>query len=683
MILFILFNLPLVLLSYLIAFTVINGLSRADRVLCASLVYFSLIIMVEQTLGIFKALYVPNILIAGLILLIPSVIIIRGHKGHIAFFKNFSFSNPLSGRSNLYKFVLSVTIGFGIVKVAYNLINPPFGWDSLNYHFTFAVEWLKHHNLDIPIVVSDNPCPSYFPINASLIYLWLIYPFKSVFLADLGQLPFFIMVFVAMYSISRKLGLDPEKSLFASFLFLITPNYFRQLSIAYVDVMVCAWFLMALNFLFILYEKKDFKYTLLFSLSVGMLIGTKSVGLIYSAVLILFFIYAVFTRHESRIISLAGIFTLVAGAISLGGYAYLQNFVETGNPLYPVVYKLFGKILFPGVLGKENFVSFALAKDYSLTNILFHEGLGLGVTLFVVPGLIAAPYIAVKKKGLSIYAAMLYVSLIFIYIVYRYVISLPNVRYIYPVLAIGFIVAFYAVSKINIPMKLVRAAVILSVLTAMPEIARHAELIISLLVVFAVFIILSKYGLNFRISSRALIIILLAGAILLQILSYNYNLYEYDRYIKTAKYSGFWPDAAKAWQWLNQNTKGDNIAYIGRPVPFPLYGTAFKNNVYYVSVNRTDPVKLHYFSGGKYCWGSNFITLHKSFEEFRNYRYGADYDIWFRNLTLRNTGYLFIYSLHQTKDIEFPIEEEWARHNPGRFRLVFSNNTIRIYEVLK
>lgn len=107
---------------------------------------------------------------------------------------------------------------------------------------------------------------------------------------------------------------------------------------------------------------------------------------------------------------------------------------------------------------------------------------------------------------------------------------------------------------------------------------------------------------------------------------------EYSGYVKMVKYSGFWPDAAKAWKWLNEHTQGSNIAYVGRPVPFPLYGTDFKNNVYYVSVNGTEPAKLHYFKNSKYSWGHDFLSLHKDLEAQGNYRGLADFAVWSDNL---------------------------------------------------
>ena len=149
------------------------------------------------------------------------------------------------------------------------------------------------------------------------------------------------------------------------------------------------------------------------------------------------------------------------------------------------------------------------------------------------------------------------------------------------------------------------------------------------------------------------------------------------------KYSGFWPDATKAWEWLNNNTEGNNIAYVGRPVPFPLYGKGFKNNVYYVSVNSVDPARLEYFPNSKYIWGYDGESVHKTFAEDVNYRGKPDYFIWLRNLHKHRTDYLFIYSLHQIKTIQLPIEDEWANSHNEIFNPVFKNDTVHIYKIIR
>ena len=74
---------------------------------------------------------------------------------------------------------------------------------------------MKHKNLANPITINDDLGPSYYPINGSLIYLWGMYPLKNVFLADLGQIPFFVISFIALYGICRKFNISREYSFYA------------------------------------------------------------------------------------------------------------------------------------------------------------------------------------------------------------------------------------------------------------------------------------------------------------------------------------------------------------------------------------------------------------------------------------------------------------------------------------
>jgi hypothetical protein len=255
-------------------------------------------------------------------------------------------------------------------------------------------------------------------------------------------------------------------------------------------------------------------------------------------------------------------------------------------------------------------------------------------------------------------------------------------------LGTGIIVSFYIIGALNLPKLIVGILVGISILASMGELAKRQELVSSVIFAFLLFFLLPviiKYLAKIKFIKKPLFIalFLIITVFSLILLEKDYSNNEYPRYIKMVKYSGFWPEATLAWDWLNKNTQGNNIAYVGRPVPFPLYGANFKNNVYYVSVNKTDPPKLHYFPNSNYHWGYDFSSLHKSLEEKDNYRGHSDYSVWLNNLFRRNTDYLFVYSLHQTKDIEFPIEDKWARDNPGRFSPVFVNETIHIYKILK
>jgi len=683
MISLILLNLPVILISLGITHIVFSYLGTVDRLLCIGLCFFTYIVIAEQVLGLFNLLTIGNLYIINVSVLLVLLFIIQFNRNALFFRGDFLEKIKTFPDNKFVLFFIAIIIGFSLIKVILNILNAPFGWDSLNYHFTFAVEWLKHANLNTPIVISDNPCPTYFPINGSLIYLWLMFPFHNAMLADLGQVPFFIVVFMCIYSLCRKMEASKEYAFFTAVLFTVTPNYFKQINIAYVDIMVCAWFLMSLNFLFSLIKDFRAKNVLLFALSLGMLIGTKTIASYFSFILILFFLYLLL-RAGINLRALNLLVLFVVAIIMTGGFSYIRNLVETGNPAYPLTVQALGKVIFKGVMDKSNFTAFSVPGDYSIGKVLFHEGMGAGTVLFIIPGLVIFILSLFKNKKFSIFDLILFAVFVFFFVSYRYVISLPNVRYIYPMFGLGYILTFVALNRINFPAKVLRWIVLACVIASLPEMARKAELVISLVTCVIIFAILIK-SINFLKKKILDFVVMLVLVIFIfpACLSNYYNKNEFDSYVKMSKYTGFWPDAAKAWVWLNDNSSGNNIAYIGRPVPFPLYGTNFKNNVYYVSVNKIDPAKLHYFKDSYYTWDDDFLSLHNSFEKRGNYRFGADYSVWLGNLLRRNTDYLFVYSLHQTKELIFPIEDSWAVGHPEVFKNIFMNETIHIYKVLK
>ncbi len=680
MIIFLLMNLIVIISSFLITYRLFQISNFVDSVLSWFIVYLAQIVFSELLLGISGILYLNNVILVNVVILLIVWLMAKNKTSSFNLNRTRDIFYELL-RNKIILLGVAVILGFALVKVGINLINPPFGWDSLNYHFTFAVEWLKHGNLATPITISDDFAPSYYPINGSLFFLWLILPFKNVFLADLGQAPFFILAFLAVYGISRKIGVNREFSLYAAVLFLLIPNVFKQLEIAYVDVMAAALFLVCINYLFLLTREFSRENVLVYSASLGLLLGTKTIALPYSALLFVPFIYLLCFKNINK----SYLFIIsISVVVIFGGFTYIRNFLDTGNPLYPLDFNLWGKTIFKGVIDKSNYSAHFKIGDYRLTKLLFHEGLGAQSLIFILPFIFLALPVAVIKKKKSINFNLIYFLLlpVLIYLIYRYIIPLANTRYLYPLLGIGMIIGLYTAQTLNIPRRIVNILVVICFLASMAEIAKYQELGISIILTCLLFFLLLpviKYIRQRKIVVSIFIIIIC----ILTLLEKDYIRNEYPRYIKMVKYSGFWLDATKAWNWLNSNTTGNNIAYVARPVPFPLYGSNFKNNVYYVSVNKTEPAKLHYFLDSRYRWGYDFLSLHKNLEEKGNYRSDADYSAWLNNLRKRNTDYLFVYSLHQVEEIAFPMEDKWARDHADKFVPVFANRTIHIYRILK
>lgn len=671
-------NIIVVYSSYLLTLH-FNIKERADFFCAWFLLFLTQIIVSLEALGILSLLNFKNVFILNLAILLFIFLLKKKESGDL--FRLFNFKNLRLTRLEIFLF--SIILSFGLTKILINLMNPPFGHDSLNYHFTFAVEWLKNNNLITPITIADDPSPSFYPINGSLFYLWLILPLKNVFIADLGQLPFFIFTFIVVYSIGKKISLDTKHSLVAALLFTLIPNYFKQIEIAYVDVMVAMFFLFAVNFLFLL--KKDFslKNIALFSLSLGFLVGTKTIGLTFSFLLIIPFFY--FCLRNLKRIYL--IFPFVFFVIISGGFSYLNNYILTGNPLYPLSYKLFGYHIFPGVKEIPAYRTHTV-EDYKLSKALFHEGLGAQTILFGIPGILFGIFSFLrskqKKEPFLIYFFLIPILL---YLMYRYMVPLANVRYLYSLMALGIIMGVYLYLQIGINKKLFGGFIFICAFSSMFQLAERQELGISLILTFVVYLILyfsiRKKSFNFELNFIKIITLLFIFAFSLNLLEKWYTKNEFSRYTLMRKYSGLWEDATKAWEWLNKNTAGANIAYVGRPVPFPLYGSNFKNNVYYVSVNKIDPPRLYDFPKGNYVWKQSFLEMHENFKGPGNYRSCANYYDWLNNLFKRGIDYLFIYSLHQAEALKFPIEDDWAKGHPRKFKPVFTNQTIHIYKIVK
>ncbi len=684
---FILQNFIVVLTSYLLVKNYFIFDDFIDNVLSFSILFCAQITLILTSLGVFKLLYLKNILLFESAILLILIAVTKVKIFNIAndIVKVGARLANLSPANKVIRFCFAFIIGFALVKIAINLVNPPFGWDDLNYHFTFPAEWLKNGNLNNPIIVNDYPAPSYYPLNGSLLFFWLLAPFKNVFLADLGQAPFFIIVFLAVFAICRKLKISGIYCLFAVILLTITPNYFKQLKIAYVDVMVAAFFLAGLNFLLDFHQKYGLKSLILSAISIGLLVGTKLITLPHALILFVFLLFMISGKGRQIGIRKA-VLSVVLFLIFIflfGGFSYLKNFILTGNFFYPLNIELFGFNLLRGVI-KTGFLNSA-ANDLGWGNLLFHEGAGSGFILFAIPGVALATLkiLSRRKSDPKIYYLFALVPLL--YLSYRFLVGLPILRYIYPWFAVCYIVAFWGIDRFKVPLKITGPLVVICLVASIFEFSRHLELVSAILVSTLLFFTLPyfKKGISYFLRRPAVgAAFLLLCSVPLQFLYLDYSRNEFSRYRTSRKNSGFWPDAVEAWIWLDKNTAGNNIAYVGRPVPFPLYGSLLKNDVFYVSVNEKPPY-LHAYKNARYVPDSDYERFHKVLMEPDNYRGKADYSVWLKNLTAKRADYLFVYSLHQTRDIIFPIEDKWAAKHPGKFEKIFSNLTIHIYKILK
>jgi len=664
--------------------------SFSDSILVAFILLFAQVVLVELALGILGQFYFLNVFIAHLLILILAFLSYRNKK--IPYLSKPSIEVFM--KSKLILFAFSVFLAFFLVKGYLNLINPPISPDSLQGHLAFPATWIMHGNLDNRLCIFgatpilhpgslETTAGTYYPINAQLFFAWLMLPLKNAFLADMGEAPFYIIGIIAVYSILRRYNVEKTLALLSGFLWVLIPNIFKQLRTAsQVDVICAVLFLLVFYTLLLLKQNFTLRNSLFFGISVGLFIGTKIINLVWLVALVPLICYMFYQGARTaraflgRILSCLGIIVLCG--ILFGGYMYIKNFILLGNPFFPVELKIFGKIIFKGLIDNATYaVKIAPGDGFNFMRIVFREGLGLQFLFFVLPGtfipLFFCQYLK-KKKYLSGEYMLIFVTPLIMFILYSIYINIFVVRYIFPYVSLGLLTAIIFVTRFPAGNKYLAVASFISIIVASFELASRYELVTSILLYLIIFICLVVYKekiIAFYKSegfSRFMLVSLFLMFSFLIYFNHKYNQEEFDRYPKIFSRKEAWQtDIGKAWKRLNELTgAGSRVAYTGRQEVYPFFGTKLKNEVKYISINAKEASPYNKPDG--------------------LYRQIKDFSAWENNLKKEKIEYLFIalpFAINRESEDpnKFPIEDEWAVGHPGDFQLVFSNSLAHIYKV--
>ncbi|MBM3251212.1 MAG: hypothetical protein FJZ11_00320 [Candidatus Omnitrophica bacterium] len=632
------------------------------------------IVLVETILGVLGKLYLGNVLLLQAIIFIITYFASGRIKGFSFEKENFSFIY----NSKVLIFAISVFLVFFSPRLWKILINPPLSADTLLYHLSFPVTWLKNGNLGNPMLIfaqtvsqAATNSASYYPINAELLFLWLILPLRNALLANVAQAPFYFIAIFTIYSILRKFSISREISFFMAMLLVLVPNFFKHISEgAYIDIICAALFFMVINNL--LFLKSDFtkKNALLLGMSIGVFLGTKTTSIFWVLSLAPLLIYVLIsnTKRLKSFDIFKILFLLFIAILIFGSYPYIRNFVLTKNIFYPIKLSIFGKTIMPGYVNRIEYADLTYPfKDFSVKKLFFSEGLGLQLFVFILPATFLPLLLAFfDKKKIKIEEALIYLIPLFMFLVYFFYIRVYWARYLYPFLGAGLISSAIFFNKFNWGKRYINTAGILCVFTSIAELDKGMRIFISLFISILLFVaIWASRNFKFLLkiyNRRAVKLFLFAAIIILLFLSLTALNIKYQRE-QFYRYCLFFEDkeAALAWKWLDLHIAagGSRIAYTGRAHTYPLFGTNFKNEVFYVSVNDKPSIP-HYYSDGQY-------------------RKEQDYAAWRRNIKNSRIDYLFIYLPFGKED--FPVENDWALRDSKSFRLAFANNKVRIYSV--
>jgi len=655
-----------------------------DKILIAFTICVAQIVCFIMLLGVMGALTFINIIMVTVLTTMLVVIGAKKDKGSPIFLNKNYIQEFLIwvSQHKLLSISISLLLGFSLVRIFDNLMHPTYLWGSLIYHYVFPVEWLKNGNILNPPMVFGNPALRNIAMNGEFLFFWFIAPLKNAFIADLTSFWFYLAGIIACFGILRKLGVPKEISLFSGIVFSLTPQYFKHILFNGNDVIVASLFLIALNFALLLKVRCTLKTIVISGISLGLLWGTKSTAMLWGPLtmpLVGYYMLRHFKNIKIRNFIIYGTVFIMLFLV-FGGFTYFRNYVETGNPFYPVEYTVFGLTL-PGPVDYSNFYDNINLATLDLEEVLFHQSLGINFIIFAFPAFfLAFPIVMIKSKFRLSFDIIYFLLLAPIMIFVFYTISpFHTPSYVYHFIALGTLAAIYTLYRLNLPSNIFRWLIFLLVVGAAAELAGHEILIYSLVtsgLVFTAlaFVVNRKIWGLYRISGVALACILLVSMMPLE---RYYEDTKYKNYNKTFPWE---KDLIEAWNWLYELTATEpkNIAYAGSSPTLPLYGKGLKNSVYYASVNDKEPYLVNF---------KRYYHLHDSFQEWLDFmrqdgclREKADFKTWLKNIRERDTDILFVMYTDDFKSL--PIEDEWARAHHEIFRLVLANRRARIYEIV-
>jgi hypothetical protein len=229
------------------------------------------------------------------------------------------------------------------------LVLPPFAYDALAYHLTAVASWVQSGQIGV------NPyadCCGHYPSNAEVLFAWPTVLLHRDSLTDTVQIGLALIGALAVGGLARWAGASGPNAVTAAALFILTPIVLTQANVDYNDVAVAAMLLAGLYFGARYLSAGPFLFApanagppqsaflLLAAISAGFLLGTKVNGILLAGVVVLLLFAQLATAAARGRLSVgraaAGVGIVFGAILLLGGYWYARNWVQTGNPLWPV-----------------------------------------------------------------------------------------------------------------------------------------------------------------------------------------------------------------------------------------------------------------------------------------------------------------------------------------------------------
>jgi hypothetical protein len=223
----------------------------------------------------------------------------------------------------------------------------PTAVDTLNFHMPGVAAWIETGSIWQIDVYLPSVAPGHYPNNGDVLLLAAVVPWQSDFLAHVVLWPVLAMLGVAVYALARELGGARQPALSATVLVLALPAVIIPALInMYPDSLMLFGFAAGLLFLIRHARSAAPRDLVAAGLALGLSFGTKWYGVSAVAVVLAVWFVATWARGRGLGRALRDGAALAGLVLLAGGVWLLRNWIESGNPVFPVRVAPFGLEIF-------------------------------------------------------------------------------------------------------------------------------------------------------------------------------------------------------------------------------------------------------------------------------------------------------------------------------------------------